>query len=78
MIYCARRFRTNRDAAFLFLSFAVLFGFYAIVSFFRTPEPNWPFAAYPAATAAFGLAWTERERFARGAPVAGGGGGRWA
>lgn len=58
----ARRFRRNRDAAFLFLNFGVLFGFYALVSFFRKPLPNWPVAAYLAAAPAFAWVWTERGR----------------
>ena len=68
VIVLVRRFRRNRDAAFLVLSFGVLFGVYALVSLFRKPLPNWPAAAYLAAAPAFAWVWSERPRcpWARG------------
>jgi len=62
MIVLARRFRRDRDAAFLFLCFVVLFGFYLVVSFTRKPLANWPVAAYVAAAPAFAWVWSERPR----------------
>jgi hypothetical protein len=70
---CGRRFFADKDAAFAFLGFAVLFGFYALVSFFRTPEPNWPIGAYIAGAVALGYGWTlaPRGRVAKGVLAAG-------
>lgn len=61
----ARRFRQNRDAAYLFLCSVALFGFYLFVSFTRKPLANWPAAAYVAAIPAFAWMWTERSRSQR-------------
>ncbi|MDX9974884.1 MAG: glycosyltransferase family 39 protein [FCB group bacterium] len=61
----ARLFTRNRDAAYLFLCFAVLFTFYALVSFFRTPEPNWPVCAYLAGAAGLGWWWSLAPRTRR-------------
>ena len=58
----ARRFRQDRDAAYLFLCFTLLFGSYALVAFTRRPQPNWPVCAYMAAAPALGWVWCERER----------------
>jgi undecaprenyl-diphosphatase len=62
MWVCLRRFRANRDAAFLFLCFIVLFGFYALLGFERDVNVNWPVCAYLAAAVGFGWIWTERAR----------------
>ena len=59
---CARRFRENRDAAFLFLSFISLFGFYALAAFSRSTHVNWPVAAYTAAAPALGWMWHAGQR----------------
>ena len=61
MAALVRRWR-QRDAAFLFLCGATLFGFYAIVALSRRPEANWPVCSYLAAVPAFAWMWTERER----------------
>ncbi len=73
MGWCAKRFRTDRDAAFLVLSFISLFGFYALVAFTRRANVNWPVAAYAAAAPALGWMWYARPRgrWARGWLVAG-------
>ena len=60
-----KRFKSNRDAAYLFLCFIVLFGFYALVSFGRKPLANWPACAYIAAMPAFAWVWNERTRSPR-------------
>ncbi len=62
MVVCSRRFRENRDAAYLFLCTMVLFGFYAAVAFTRPPQANWPVCSYVAAAPAFAWIWTERIR----------------
>lgn len=59
---CARRMRTDRDAAFLFLCFAALFGFYAALAFTRAPNVNWPVCAYFAAAPGFAWVWRGRPR----------------
>lgn len=58
----ARRFRTDRDAALVFLSVAVLFFFYAVVSLARRSLVNWPVASYVAAAVALAWVWAERPR----------------
>ena len=60
MVQAARRWRQNRDAAYLFLCGAVLFIFYAYVSLTHRPEPNWPICSYLAAVPAFAWMWSER------------------
>ena len=62
MVVLARRFRCDRDAAYLFLCFIALFGFYFAVSFTRRPLANWPVAAYVAAAPAFACVWSEGPR----------------
>jgi len=62
MLVLARRFRRDRDAAYLFLCFIVLFAFYFAVACTRKPLANWPVAAYLAAAPAFACVWTERPR----------------
>jgi 4-amino-4-deoxy-L-arabinose transferase-like glycosyltransferase len=62
MVALARRFRQNRDAAYLFLGFIVLFGFYAAVSLTRAPQANWPVCAYIAAAPGLAWVWNERSR----------------
>jgi len=59
---CGRRLRTDRNAAFLFLCFAGIFGFYALLAFTRKPLANWPACAYLAAAPAFGIMWFEKPR----------------
>jgi hypothetical protein len=59
---CARRIRHNRDAAFLVLCFAVLFGFYAVLALTRAPNVNWPVCAYFAAAPALAWIWRETPR----------------
>jgi len=59
---CARRLRENRDAAYLFLCFVVVFGAFAIATFTRNSYPNWPVCAYLAAAPAFAWVWCERPR----------------
>jgi len=59
---CARQFRINKDAAFLFLCFAVLFGFYLLVAATRKANINWPICAYTACVVAFGWFWTQQPR----------------
>ncbi len=60
--HAARGFRQNRDLAFLFLCFAGLFGFYALIALTRLPNINWPICAYLAAAPAAALAWEQRPR----------------
>ncbi|HPO16629.1 MAG TPA: glycosyltransferase family 39 protein, partial [Candidatus Hydrogenedentes bacterium] len=60
--HCARRFRVNKDAAYLFLCFAVLFGFYLFIALTRKANVNWPICAYTACVVAFGWIWTEQPR----------------
>lgn len=62
MTVCGNRFRRNRDAAYLFLCFAVLFGFYIGVAFTRKANLNWPICAYSACAIALGWLWTESDR----------------
>lgn len=57
-----RRMSQNRDAAYLFLCFITLFGFYTIVSLARKPLPNWPVAAYMAAIPALAWQWEAQPR----------------
>lgn len=56
------RFRRDRNAAFLFLCFGVLFFGYAAISLARRSHMNWPACAYLAAAPAFGLAWADGWR----------------
>jgi len=56
----ATRMKQDRNAAFLFLSFAVLFAFYALVALTRPPQANWPVAAYVAAIVGFAWVWCDR------------------
>ncbi len=65
MLRCARRFRQNRDAALLFLSFSVLFGFYVVVALTRKANLNWPICAYAACAVALGWLWNEAPRSLR-------------
>ena len=57
MVRMARRFRAERDAAYLFLCFIVLFGFYGVLAFTRKSLPNWPACSYLATAPALGLTW---------------------
>ncbi|MCP4642022.1 MAG: phosphatase PAP2 family protein [bacterium] len=57
-----RRFRANRDAAFLVLCFGVLFGGYALISLTHTPNANWPVCSYVAGACALAWVWTQKER----------------
>lgn len=58
----ATRMPRNRDAAYLFLCFITLFGFYTLVSLARKPLPNWPVAAYMAAIPALAWRWEQQPR----------------
>ena len=62
MVILARDFIKSRDAAYLFLCCMVLFGFYALVSFTRRPQANWPVCAYIAAAPGLLWAWNQRPR----------------
>ena len=59
---CGRRLRNDRNAAFLFLCFVALFGFYVLVAFTRKPLANWPACSYLAAAPALGIIWFEKPR----------------
>ena len=60
--WALRRILTGRGAAFLVLPFVSLFGSYALISFFRSPEANWPACAYLTAAPLFGYWWVQRAR----------------
>ncbi len=60
--WCGRQVKASRDAALLFLSSMVVFGFYGLVAFTRKSEPNWPACAYLSAAPALGWWWVSRER----------------
>jgi len=72
-IACLRKFRQDKDAAYVALCFGVLFLFYACVSLGRRPEPNWPCAAYIAGAVGVGWWLVQRPRpaWSRGLLVAG-------
>lgn len=62
IVACARHFRQQRDMAFLFLCFIVLFGFYALLALTRPSNINWPICAYLAAAPAAAWAWQQRSK----------------
>ena len=59
---CARRFRANRDAAYLILCFAVIFLGYALISLSNRPQINWPVCAYLSAVPVLAWMWFEESR----------------